>query len=92
MKTGKKKIEGLFDNNEARMFSEEEFNSLKELDGKKKDLLTKEEIEWRLKSRATWLSEGDRDTKFFHKYTSHRRNINTIWEIKRQDGSRVKYL
>jgi hypothetical protein len=28
-------------------------------------------------------------TKFFHKYASHKRNINTIWEINKPDGSWV---
>ena len=41
----------------AGVFSEEEFQSLKELEGKK-ELLDKE-IEWRLKSRAIWLAEGE---------------------------------
>ena len=36
---------------------------------------------WRLKSRATWLAEGDRNTKFFHKFATGRRKDNSIWEI-----------
>eukprot|EP00253_Pinus_taeda_P026277 PITA_26277 len=48
-------------------------------------LLESEESTWRLKSRALWLSLGDRNTKFFHKYANRRRQINTIWKIK--DGS-----
>jgi len=72
-------IKTLFDHNETWLFLEEEFNSLKEIEGKNKNLLTKEEIECRLKRKSIWLSKGDRNTKFFHKYSSHRININTIW-------------
>jgi hypothetical protein len=30
------------------------------------------------------------NTKFFHKYVSHGRIVNTIWEISKLDGSRIK--
>jgi len=53
---------------------------------KKTKLLSIEESTWRLKSRATWIKEGYRNTKFFHRYANHCRNINTIWEIKDGDG------
>ena len=44
----------------------------------------------RLKSRVLWLVEGDRNTKFFHMYASHRKNINTIFEIKNGQGNMVR--
>ena len=37
-----------------------------------------EEICWRQKSRALWIREGDRNTKFFHKTANSHRRFNTI--------------
>lgn len=39
------------------------------------------------KSRANWLKEGDRNTKFFHATTKQRRARNWITKLKRADGS-----
>jgi len=43
-------IRMIFDSNIVGLFSEEEFNSLKVLEGSKKYILAKEKIEWRLKA------------------------------------------
>ena len=40
----------------------------------------------KLKSRALWLEAGDENTNFFHCFASHRKNINTILEIKDEIG------
>ena len=45
-------------------------------------MLAKEEDLWRLKSRDIWIKEGDSNTKIFHRHAMHRKNINTILEIK----------
>ena len=63
---------------------------MKDLEKKKEKLLDIEEKELRLKRKALWLEEGDKNSKFFHNYASHRRNINTICEIKNQEGRLVR--
>jgi len=52
-------------------------------------VLHNEEKEWRLKSRALWLQEGDKNTSFFHKHAKTRQHINTVEEIKIASGDRV---
>jgi hypothetical protein len=49
-------------------------------------ILQAEEEKWRLRSRALWLKSGDKNTKFFHKFASFRRNKNHIWEIRDEIG------
>ena len=63
---------------------------MKDLEKKKEKLPDIEEKELRLKSRAIWLEVGDKNSNFFHNYASHRRNINTICEIKNQDGRLIR--
>ena len=43
-----------------------------------------------MKSRALWLEARDKNSKFFHSYATHRRNINTICEIKNHEGRLVR--
>jgi len=85
-------IKSLFNNNEAGVFSEEEFNSLKEIEKSKKVLPDKEETAWRLKSRAIWLSKGNRNTKEFHKFISHTQNVSSFKEIAETGKMHFKHL
>ena len=79
-----KRIEAILHKNDRRVFNIEETKQLKSLERKRDSLLPKEEQIMCLKSRALWLEEGDKNTKFFHMFSSHRKNINTICEIKNQ--------
>ena len=63
---------------------------LKTLESKKYSLLIKEEKLMRLKSRALWLEVGDKNTKKFHSFSSHRKNINTIFETRNRQGNMVR--
>lgn len=49
--------------------------------------LKKEEFYWKVKSRNTWLREGDKKTKFFHAQTVQRRRNNRLQGL--EDTSEV---
>ncbi|CAA7037370.1 unnamed protein product [Microthlaspi erraticum] len=52
--------------------------------------LREEELFWKQKSRANWLREGDKNTKFFYVTTKQRRVRNKIIKLKDGDGSWVE--
>jgi len=60
---------------------------IRNLEKKKQQILQRKEATWRLKSRAIWLKEGDRNTSFFHRFANARRERNTIWSIKDDLGN-----
>jgi hypothetical protein len=51
------------------------------------ELNYRKEIMWKQRSRIQWLSEGDRNTKFFHQHASGRKKRNKISNLTRVDGS-----
>jgi hypothetical protein len=60
-------------------------NTLKTLEEESNRLLLAEEELWRQRSRATWIKSGDQNTKYFHHFSSYRRNRKHIWELKTED-------
>jgi hypothetical protein len=45
-----------------------------------------EETLWRKKSKIQWLQEGERNTKFFHRYMIQHRHINHISHLVMEEG------
>ena len=51
------------------------------------ELCFREEIMWRQRARIQWLSEGDSNSKFFHRKVSARKAKNRIVLLQRGDGT-----
>ncbi|CAB4268374.1 unnamed protein product [Prunus armeniaca] len=75
-------------------------STVKELEFKLLSALKEEEIYWKLKSRVQWLTEGDKNTKFFHTTTLARRRRNLMkgledefgqWQDDTQDMKRIAF-
>lgn len=62
------------------------FEVEKTLKGELTEVLKREECFKRQKSRETWLKEGDKNTKYFHRITVENRSKNKIMEINKEDG------
>jgi hypothetical protein len=54
------------------------------------ELLLREEIMWRQRSRITWLKHGDQNTKFFHRKATWRAKKNKISTLQKEDGTIIE--
>ncbi|KAL6176158.1 hypothetical protein ACLB2K_052793 [Fragaria x ananassa] len=67
-----------------------DFNLEKQsLNKKFQELLTQEETIWSQQSRALWLKAGDRNTTYFQRRASNRRQRNTIKGLHNADGAAI---
>jgi hypothetical protein len=53
-------------------------------------ILRKEELMWYQRSRAKWLVDGDRNTKYYHLKTINRRRRNNVIMLKNDSGQWVE--
>ncbi|PNX69377.1 hypothetical protein L195_g056686 [Trifolium pratense] len=51
------------------------------------DILKKEELMWFQRSRAKWLTDGDRNTRYYHVKTVNRRRQNNIVMLRDANGT-----
>jgi hypothetical protein len=51
------------------------------------ELLAKEEVMWKQRSRVDWLKSGDQNTSYFHRKASWRSKKNNITKLATDDGS-----
>uniref|UniRef100_A0A803QD90 Reverse transcriptase n=1 Tax=Cannabis sativa TaxID=3483 RepID=A0A803QD90_CANSA len=65
----------------------DQLNQGRQLENELNELLQKEEIYWQQRSRVTWLQHGDKNTRYFYRMASMRRNTNKILSLQRSDGS-----
>lgn len=49
------------------------------LEGTKNKPRPEEELNWMIKSRATWIYKGDSNTKFLHNYASHHKQKKVLY-------------
>jgi hypothetical protein len=51
------------------------------------EVLHREEVMWKQRSRIQWLAEGDKNTRFFHLRASQRKRKNRVSELLKPDRS-----
>jgi hypothetical protein len=83
IKETQNELDRLQNNSDSQDLSQQIYAKEKELD----DLLEKEEMWWSQRSRALWLTHGDKNTNFFHQKASHRKKRNKIESIRDNQGA-----
>jgi hypothetical protein len=76
---GIKELEGL---EESQGLMEEEQVRKSDMIMEMEKTLLFEEVNWRQKSRALWLKEGDNNTKFFHRVANSHRRYNHVGALR----------
>lgn len=49
-------------------------------------LLEKQEIFWKQRAKQYWLGDGERNTRFYHKFADTRKEHNNIKKLKNEEG------
>ncbi|XP_074266286.1 uncharacterized protein LOC141588759 [Silene latifolia] len=83
LKRKRKRLTWLNESDRTACNVEERKKIMKEIN----HLLRQEETFWRQRSRALWLKDGDRNTKYFHRKAGQRKQKNKISRIVEEDGT-----
>jgi hypothetical protein len=70
-------------------FLDSDLQYVKYLEDRRIHILSIEEKLGGSRAESLWLSGGDKNTNFFHKYASFRRSINSIWDLFDDEGNEV---
>eukprot|EP00253_Pinus_taeda_P032708 PITA_32708 len=89
LKQTEKAILDLEEQSEGTFTSPEQKEQCALLIKQRSQILKDREESWRLKSRATWLKEGDENTKFYHRFANGQKSINTIWKLQNDQEQKV---
>ncbi|KAG6397494.1 hypothetical protein SASPL_143662 [Salvia splendens] len=80
------KLKDKLDKAQQEIQSEDTLNTIRNLEDELNQCLKLEEILWSQRSHTLWLKECDKNSKFFHKKTTHCRKRYTIKKICNAEG------
>jgi hypothetical protein len=83
-------IEGIQRNIQTAASSRGRWRLEYNLQNQLRDILKKEELMWFQRSRAKWLTDGDRNTRYYHLKTINRRRRNNILMLRNSDGQWIE--
>jgi hypothetical protein len=70
--------------------SQSQINREQILKYKLQKLETKRDLHWKQRAHVNWLQKGDKNTKFFHSFASHRKKNNSIKKLIKENGEVVE--